>query len=150
MAQWITIPLGRNVGLDPSNIVIDVDPDAPPRFSAHVYCGQTAAWIKMPLGMEVGLNPGHTVLDGNQLHLPKKGAEPPQFSVHVYCGQTTARIKMPLSMEVGLGPGNIVLDADSAPLSKRGTASNFRPMSIVIKQLAISATAEHLHSRPYT
>jgi len=104
----------------------------------------------MPLGMEVGLNPGHIVLDGNQLHLPKKGAEPPQFSVHVYCGQTTARIKMPLSMEVGLGPGNIVLDADSAPPSKRGTASNFRPMSIVIKQLPISATAEHLYSRPYT
>jgi len=30
---------------------------APPYFSAHVYCGQTAAWIKMPLGMDVGLGP---------------------------------------------------------------------------------------------
>jgi len=28
-----------------------------PQFSAHVYCGQTAAWIKMPLGTEVGLVP---------------------------------------------------------------------------------------------
>ena len=34
-----------------------------PEFSAHVYCGQTAAWIKMPLGMEVGLGPGDFVLD---------------------------------------------------------------------------------------
>jgi len=27
---------------------------SPIQFSAHVYCGQTAAWIKMPLGMEIG------------------------------------------------------------------------------------------------
>jgi len=32
---------------------------APPtKFSAHVYCGQTAGWIKVALGMEVGLRPG--------------------------------------------------------------------------------------------
>ena len=29
-----------------------------PSFSAHVYCGQTAAWIKVPLGTEVNLGPG--------------------------------------------------------------------------------------------
>ena len=29
-----------------------------PKFSASVYCGQTARWIKMPLGREVGLGPG--------------------------------------------------------------------------------------------
>jgi len=28
------------------------------KFSAHVYCGQTAGWIKMVLGMDVGLSPG--------------------------------------------------------------------------------------------
>ena len=27
----------------------------PPKFSAHVYCGQTARWIKMALGMKLGL-----------------------------------------------------------------------------------------------
>ena len=37
---------------------------APPQFSAHVYCGQTAGWIKTPLGTEVDLGPGHFVLDG--------------------------------------------------------------------------------------
>ena len=43
-----------------------------PQFSAHVYCGQTAAWIKMPLGMEVGLGPGDFVLDGNPAPPPQK------------------------------------------------------------------------------
>jgi len=39
-----------DVGLDPSDIVLDVDPAPPspkweqsPQFSAHVYCGQTVA-----------------------------------------------------------------------------------------------------------
>jgi len=63
---------GREVGLDPSDIVLDGNPAPPPHkkvqsppFLAHVYCGQTAGWIKMPLGMEVGLSPGHIVLDGD-------------------------------------------------------------------------------------
>jgi len=33
-----------------------------PQFSAHDYCGQTAAWIKMPLGTEVGLGSDDIVL----------------------------------------------------------------------------------------
>jgi len=71
MAGWIKISLGREVGLSPSDIVLDGDP-APlpimggaPQFSAHVYCGQTAGWTKMPLSTEVDLNQGHIVLDGN-------------------------------------------------------------------------------------
>jgi len=58
------MPLGRKVGLDPSDIVLDGDPALPPpkrgqnpQFSAHVYCAQTGGWIKMPLGMEVGHDP---------------------------------------------------------------------------------------------
>jgi len=75
-----------------------------PKFSAHVYCAQTAAWMKLVLGMEVGLNPGDFVLDGDPAPLPQKGAEPPsQFSAHFYCGQTAGWIKMPLGIEVGLG-----------------------------------------------
>jgi len=34
-----------------------------PQFSAHLYCGQTAAWIKMPLGTEVGLGLRNIVCD---------------------------------------------------------------------------------------
>jgi len=53
--------------------------EAPPQFSAHFYCGQTAGCIEMPLGMHVGLSPGDFVLDGDPVTLPKKGAEPPNF-----------------------------------------------------------------------
>jgi len=49
--------------------------EPPLQFSAHFYCGQTAACIKMPLGMEVGLRPGYFVLDGDPA---------PQFSAHIY------------------------------------------------------------------
>ena len=87
MARWMKMPLGMEVGLNPSDIVLDWDrapppqkgAEPPPQFSAHVYCGQTAAWIKMPLGMDVGLGPCHIVLDGDQLPSPKKGAQPPIF-----------------------------------------------------------------------
>jgi len=92
-----------------------------PQFSAHVYCGQTAAWIKMPLGMEVGLGPDDTVLDGVPVPHPQKGGgAPPQFRAHVHCGHTAGWIKMALSMEVGLGPCHIVLDGGQIPLPKRG------------------------------
>ena len=39
--------------------------EPPPQFSAHFYCGQTAACIKMPLGTEVGLSPVDFLLDGD-------------------------------------------------------------------------------------
>jgi len=53
---------GMEVGLSPGDFVLDGDPawypkrGEAPQFSAHVYCGQTAAWIKMPFGTEVGLS----------------------------------------------------------------------------------------------
>jgi len=74
------MPLGMQEGLIPGDFVFDGDP-APsskigrsPEFSAHVYCGQTAALIKMPLGTEVPLSPGDFVLDGDPDPLLKKGA----------------------------------------------------------------------------
>jgi len=42
-----------------------------------VYFGQTAGWIKLKLGTDVGLHPNHIVLDGDQLPIPKKGAQQP-------------------------------------------------------------------------
>ena len=53
---------GMEVGLSPGDFVLDGDPvpfpqkwaePFPPQFSAHFYCGQTAACIKMPLGIEL-------------------------------------------------------------------------------------------------
>jgi len=74
------MPLSMVVGLGPGHIMLDGDPalppqqggTAPPKFSAHAYCDQTAGWIKMALGMEVGLGLGHIVLDGDPAPLLKK------------------------------------------------------------------------------
>ena len=99
MAGWIKMPLGMEVGLGSGDFVLDGDlaplpkKGRSPQFSAHVYCGQTAAWIKMPLGTEIGIGPDDIVLDGQTSPLPKKGRSP-QFSAHVYCGQTAAWIKI--------------------------------------------------------
>jgi len=56
------MPLGMEVGLDPSDIALDGDRAPPPQkgtkplqFSAHVYCDQTATWIKVPLGWRRGV-----------------------------------------------------------------------------------------------
>jgi len=68
--------------------VLDGDPAPPsqkkkgghsPRFSAHVYCCQTARCIRIPLGTEVGLGPGDIVLDGDRAPIRVKGAHPPIF-----------------------------------------------------------------------
>jgi len=53
--------------------------DRAPKFSAHVYCGQTAGWIKMAVGTEVGLSPGDFVLNGDPASSPKTGWRPPIF-----------------------------------------------------------------------
>ena len=76
---------------------------------------------------------------------PKK--QHPQFSAHVCCGETAGWIKMPLGMELGLGPGHIALDGDLAVPQKKGggTAPNFRPMSVVAKQL--DGSRRHLVGR---
>ena len=50
MAGWIKMALGMDVGLVPSDIVLDGDPappppkrgGQPPKFLVHVYCGQMA------------------------------------------------------------------------------------------------------------
>jgi len=76
--------LDMHVGLVPGHIVLDGDPaplrpkrGSTPKFSAHVYCGQTARWIKMVLGMEVGRSPGDlVVLDVDPAPSPKGGKAP--------------------------------------------------------------------------
>jgi len=81
------MPLGMEVGFSSDDFVLDGDPaplpkkgaEPPPKFSAHVHCGQTAGWIKMALGIKVGLGPGHIVLDGTQLLSPKGGSRAPNF-----------------------------------------------------------------------
>ena len=73
------MPLGREAGLCPSDIVLDGNPAPLPQFSAHICCGQMAGWIKMPPGREVGLGPSDIVLDRDPAPLLKKRAELPNF-----------------------------------------------------------------------
>ena len=63
------------VGLGPSDFVLDGDKAPPPQKGggaprAHVYCGKTAGWIQMPLGMETSLGPGHIVPYGDPVQVP--------------------------------------------------------------------------------
>ena len=97
--------------------MIDGDPapypkrGCPTQFSAHVYCGQTAAWIKMPLGTEVDLGLRNVVFDVDPATPRKKcRPTPTQFLAHVYCGQMAGWMKTPLGTEVDLGPVDVVLD----------------------------------------
>jgi len=79
------VPLSKQVGLGPGNIVLDGD-QFPikgaqlPHFSTHIYCGQTARWVIIALGMEASLGAGDTVLHGDPAP-PRKGAQqpPPTF-----------------------------------------------------------------------
>jgi len=128
----------------PVHIVLDGDiapspkqgPELP-KFSAHLYCGQTAGCIKMPLGTEVGLGLRDIVFDVD-LSTPRKGhTHPTPFLAHVYCGQMAGWMKTPLGTEVGLGPGHIVLDGVPAPAKGAQQPPLFRPMYIV-------ATVAHL------
>jgi len=92
MAGWIKMPVRREVGLSPSDIVLDGDPapspkrEHSPQFSANVCCGRTSGWIKMPLGTKVGLGPCHIVLNGDPAPPSRKGHSSPLFLAHVYCG----------------------------------------------------------------
>jgi len=89
---WIRVPLGMEVVLGPSDIVLDGDV-APPtqRVTAALpnYFGPSLLWPngcmdRMPLGTEVGLDPGDTVLDGDPPPPTQRGtAALPIFSVHV-------------------------------------------------------------------
>ena len=94
--------------------------ELPPQFSAHFYCGQTAACIKIPHGMELSLGPGDFVLDGDPVALSPKRGRTPKFSAHIYCDQTSGWRKLVLGMVVGLSRGEFVLDGDPAHLAQKG------------------------------
>jgi len=87
------MPLGREVGLSQSDIVLDGDPAFPPQKAAEPpnfrimsIVASTAESIKMPLGREVGLSSSDIVLDRDPAAPHQKGTAAPLFSAHVYCG----------------------------------------------------------------
>jgi len=85
MAGWIKMPLGREVGLSPRDIVLDGDPaplsERPPIFGPCLLWpnGQTAGWIKMLLGRQAGLSQSDIVLAGDPAPPPQNGSRAPNF-----------------------------------------------------------------------
>jgi len=124
------MPLGMELGVCPGAFVLDGD-TAPlpkrggaPKFSAHVYCAQTAERITMPLGMEVGLSPGDFVFDGDIAPPTKKAEEPtPQFWPMSIVVKRLEGSRWHLARRWALvhRPGHIVLDGEPAPSPKKGT-----------------------------
>jgi len=141
MAAWIKMLLGREIGLYPSNIVLDGDPALPPQKG-----GQSPNFRPMSIVPNGWMDQDSTWRGGGPWsrphctrwgpsYPPQKGGRVPQFSAHLYCGQTAGCIKMPLGMKVGLRPGDFVLDGTQPPPQKGAEHPNFRPMSIAAKRL---------------
>jgi len=108
-------------GHSPPTIFGYPSPKGGPKFSAHVYCGQTAGWMKLVLGMEVGLSPCDFVLDGDPAPLPQKGAEPPCPIFGPFLLWPNGWMHQDSTWYgVGLSPGDFVLDGDPVPHTKRG------------------------------
>ena len=78
MSGWVEMPLGREVGVNPSDIVFSGEPAPFPK---------TAGWMKIPLSMEVDLSSGYIVSDGDPAPPPQKGhGSLSLLSASVYCG----------------------------------------------------------------
>jgi len=110
---------------------------APPQFSAHVYCDQTAAWIKMPLGTKVGLGPDDIVLDGDPAPTsPKRGQSPIPIFVPSLLWPNFWMDQGGTWHEGGpWSRPHCARWGHSSPPPKRDRAPQFWPMSIVAKRL---------------
>jgi len=75
--------LGVEIGLSPSQLVLDGDPAFPkgaqPPILAHFCYGRTAGWIKTPLGTEVDFDSGDIVLHGKPAPPKGRAQQPPLF-----------------------------------------------------------------------
>ena len=107
-----------------------------PKFSAHVYCDQTARWMKLVLGMEVGLGPGNFVLAEDPASPPPKGGGVPSpicgpFLLWPNCWMHQDATWYGCRPQPGRG---LCVRWRPSPLPQKGAEpSNFRPVSIVAK-----------------
>jgi len=95
------------------------------RFSARVYCGQTAGWIEVPLDAKVGLGSGNIVLDADPAPSHFYGAQPPIFGPCLLWPNGWMDQDATWYMMVGLGSGHIVLHGDAAPTPKKEQSPQF-------------------------
>ena len=117
----------------------------PPRFSAHLYSGQTAGCIKMPLGTR--LASAYAILCSMwtcSYPQKKRHTHPTQFLAHVYCGQMVGWMKTPLDTEVHIVLDGVPARAKGAqqprPLfSAHGYCGHGRPSQLLLSSCSIFA-----------
>jgi len=140
--------LGMEVGLGPSDIVLDGDPAPLPQKGGRAppIFGPFLLWPNGWMHQDATWNGGRPQLAqatlcsmGTQLPPEKGHTHLTQFLAHVYCGQsqTAGWMKTPLGTEVDIIPAHIVLDGVPAVRERGTTAPLFSAMSIV-------ATVAHL------
>jgi len=142
-AGCVKMPLGMAVGLSPGDFVLDGDPAPfPKRRRSPAIFGPCLLWPNGWMDQDSTWHGGrpwsspHCARYGHSSPPQEGSRAPSQFSAHLYCGQTAGCIKMSLGMDVGFSPSDFVLDGDPAAYPKSGGAPlNFRPTSIVAKQL---------------
>jgi len=84
----------------------------------------------MPPGRTVGLNPSDIVLDGDPAHpSPKRGQSSLPIFAHVYCAKQLDGSRCYLVWS------DTGLEGSQLPSPKGSRAPEFRPMSVVAKQL---------------
>ena len=111
----------------------------PPQFSAHFYCGQTAACTKMPLGLELGLGPGDFVLYGDPAPPPPKGHRSPIFDPYLLPPNGCMDQDVTWYEVRPRRRRRCVRWGSRCPFPKRGAdPQNFRPTFIVTKRLSVS------------
>ena len=115
MAARIKMPLGREIGLSPSDTALDGNPaPLPKKGTEHPIFGPCLLWPDGWMDQDATSHGGrsrprpHCDRWGPSSPSPI-GAESrvPQFSAHICCGKMAGWIKVPLGTEVGLDPATL-------------------------------------------
>jgi len=120
-AWCIKMSLGMEVGLSPSDFVLDGDPAPYPKRVESPNFRPRLLWPNGCMdqdGTWYGGRPRprptrHCVRCGPSY--PQKKGTSTQFLAHVYCEQMAGWMKTPLGTEVDLSRGHIILDGVPAP-----------------------------------
>jgi len=122
------MPLGMEVGHDPSDIVLHGDNPAPPpqKGAQPLIFRPCLLWPNGCMDQDATWYEGrprprpHCVRWGPSSPSLKREHSSPQILGPCFCGQTVGWIKMPLGTKVGLGAGRIVLYEEPAPPPPKG------------------------------
>jgi len=128
-AQQIKMPLDRDVGLGPGDILSDGVPTPPPKkkwVQQPPLFGQCVLWLNGWMDQDATWYAGRPRPRPHCFRwdpvLPNKRSTAAPLLAHVYCGQTARRIKISLGTELGLGHRPHFLRQRPNSPTERGTA----------------------------